>query len=368
MKGISHGEWQQISKPQLKSKQRPCYPLKTRVWSTLILHTDGFQTERATKLERGKAVPITMADIASELNDAAEKYYREAGIEQADTHPVTSEQTRRCIVDFEQDGLCGRQEDGIYCWLIPRTPAPKRVKKQYAEATAETESSDLPQVFKVFHLSLTKKQLQDPQFIARANQAYGAAKKAFLDILESPAKSTHFAFLSPLQDGGTPPQQDGGIYKEEKIVEKKGGGRADSLLISRPAKTPPPPARPPGPSHPKIQPGLAIRGFSADRELLRAIDTILGATPDEWFWKALDERLKRGKIGTGLLVKIAETARQNYEAIQESVEAERKTQEQGRIKTAERHREIARDILNDPTASASDKDWANELLKEAEVT
>jgi hypothetical protein len=224
MKGISHGEWQQISKPQLKSKQRPCYPLKTRVWSTLILHTDGFQTERATKLERGKAVPITMADIASELNDAAEKYYREAGIEQADTHPVTSEQTRRCIVDFEQDGLCGRQEDGIYCWLIPRTPAPKRVEKQYAEATEESKAnpSDLPQVFKVFHLSLTKKQLQDPKFIERATEAYGAAKKAFLDILESPAKSTPFAFLSPLQDGGNPPQQDGGIYKEENIVEKKG--------------------------------------------------------------------------------------------------------------------------------------------------
>lgn len=364
MKGISHGEWQQISKPQLKSKQRPCYPLKTRVWSTLILHTDGFQTERATKLERGKAVPVTIADIAAELNDAAEKYYREAGIDRADAHPVTSEQVRRCIVDFEADGLCKRQEDGLYCWLIPKMPPPRRVKKQYAEATAESEaeSSNLPQVFKIFHLSPTKTQMHDPQFLARAAAAYDAAKRAFLDVI-----SSGFAFSSLHTDGAHPPQQDGALYKEEKIVEKKGSGRADSLLIPRAAKTPPTPARPQGPSHPKIQPGLVLRGFSVDVELLRTIDATLGATPDEWFWQALDERLKRGKIGTGLLPKIAETARQNYETVQESVEAERKSQEQGRIKTAERHREIARDVLLDPTASASDKDWANELLKEAEV-
>ena len=38
MTGIKQGDWQQVSKPQLKAKQRPCYPMKTRVWATLILH------------------------------------------------------------------------------------------------------------------------------------------------------------------------------------------------------------------------------------------------------------------------------------------------------------------------------------------
>jgi hypothetical protein len=197
MTGIKQGEWQQISKFQLQSKQRPCYPLKTRVWATLILHTGGYQGELAVKMAHGKKEPMTIADIAKELNQATTVYYREAGIDKPlERFGVTPEGIRRAILDLQEDGLCERRGDTrgaieIYCWLIPKTPPAERVRKQYAEAVAEKqtppdETFSIPQVFRAFHLPLpTKSQTADAEYRAKVEQCYEAARQQFITALKT---------------------------------------------------------------------------------------------------------------------------------------------------------------------------------------
>jgi hypothetical protein len=88
----------------LKAQQRPTYPVKMRVWATLLLHTRAYQGGRVLRLVRGKLVPMAPADIATELNKVAEKYR----IGRFVYNPITSEAVRRCIADFEEEGLCQR--------------------------------------------------------------------------------------------------------------------------------------------------------------------------------------------------------------------------------------------------------------------
>ena len=238
MNGIKQGEWQQISKAQLRSKQRPCYPLKTRVWSTLILHSAGYQSEIAVQMKNGERIPVTAADIASELQRVAAKYYHEAAIREQLTD-TTREKVRRCLVDLESDGLCQRDiNHRIHVWLIPKLPKPARIKKQWREAKAADPQMEFQfnQLFRAFHLPLPKKsQSSDPAYQKTVERAFESARKQFLEVL-SESKSDRIENLiqpspfipqvvlsiprPPVEEAPRPPVE-GALYKEENKVENK---------------------------------------------------------------------------------------------------------------------------------------------------
>ncbi len=86
-----------------------------------------------------------------------------------------------------------------------------------------------------------------------------------------------------------------------------------------------------------------------------------------FFWRALDQRHSRGRIGNGLLHVIAKTAAVNYSAIRTSILEQEKRDAEERQTQELRYQRIAAEILADPQASEADREWANEILHTQQV-
>lgn len=82
---------------------------KARVFACLSLHTMAFQCEEATKLNRGKRIPLTRGDIADDTG-------------------LDVSRVRKALVSLEHEGYLERRapnglvrgEITIHCWAVPR--------------------------------------------------------------------------------------------------------------------------------------------------------------------------------------------------------------------------------------------------------
>ena len=148
-------------------------------------------------------------------------------------------------------------------------------------------------------------------------------------------------------------------YTSELQRKPIAGGRA-TMPQEPTAKEPETPARP-------LLIGLVQRGFTPDVSLLNKLYEELGDTSDDVFFRTLDQRMRRGSIGNGLLVSVAQRASQNYAAIRMSEAAEEDRQAGQRKAQEERYRQQAREVLADLGASEADREWANEILKTTQV-
>ena len=131
--GIQPGEYQYMTKPQLRSQMRPDRPLKVQVWACGMLHTVGYRGETAYTMHRDKRVLLTPADIGKELQAEAVKFYRSAGVEltleAVKDLRETKEVLRRTIQELERDGICERWSDGRLVREMPRSQAQRLSEK-----------------------------------------------------------------------------------------------------------------------------------------------------------------------------------------------------------------------------------------------
>ena len=169
--GIKFEERLTVTKAQLELKMRPCFPLKTRIWAYLILHTAGYQGEHAQTMKGGHKTAVQPPDIADELQKAAARYYRKAGVmldkpafDQLRPGPTDM---RRALAQMEEDGICERRYKGttlrsmpvkerqsrlngkidLYVWLRPKEANPENVKQEYQEsANLQLSQSSLPEI------------------------------------------------------------------------------------------------------------------------------------------------------------------------------------------------------------------------------
>jgi hypothetical protein len=82
---------------------------KARVFACLSLHTMAFQCEEATKLNKGKRIPLTRGDIADDTG-------------------LDVSRVRKAVVSLEHEGYLERRapnglvrgEITIHCWAVPR--------------------------------------------------------------------------------------------------------------------------------------------------------------------------------------------------------------------------------------------------------
>src|ERR1700690_3880910 len=68
--GIQDGDWLKASKPEIRQLLWPNNPIKTQLYGFFLLHSPGFQSEKALTRSKGVNVPITSADIVAELHRA----------------------------------------------------------------------------------------------------------------------------------------------------------------------------------------------------------------------------------------------------------------------------------------------------------
>jgi hypothetical protein len=96
--GIEPCESFQVSRNKMREFQREQYPLKTRVWATLLLHCGGSDVSDVP------VVPLTTTDIARELRRELRRYGRESVV-----CGVSAESVRRAVVRLEIEGFCERR-------------------------------------------------------------------------------------------------------------------------------------------------------------------------------------------------------------------------------------------------------------------
>lgn len=376
--GIKEGEYLSLTKAQLKAKTRPCYPLKTRVWALGILQTSGYKGELAVfwMKETKKTRPLTTQDLINELHRVALLYYREAGIVSAEPMVIrqqgkgkpaklvsklrpTKEAVRRVLEELEEEGLAERKSGDvflrdmneeelrrlpsgriqIYFYLLPRPAKPENVRQEWEEVIFEPRPASpevankllpqlsIPQILKQLKIDpLEKSIFINPEQTQDIIETWTSARDRVTKIIEV-AKT----LLPQVATTGLPEVANPGGALEIKpfgkgLDENSAGGRASKVKVEEPRRKPEAPARPQ--SLDLIEAGLVERGFTPDTQLLVMVAAELGDTPPPYFWKALDSRVKRGRIGNGLVTAVAKTACSNYQAIREALEEDkRKSQE-----------------------------------------
>lgn len=119
---------------------------------------------------------------------------------------------------------------------------------------------------------------------------------------------------------------------------------------------------PPAPIERRLEAELVQRQIYADGPLLRQVATTLHHTPVGHFLDVLDQRLARGRIGTGLLIDRARLARRSWDNLQ----AIRREQQDQAARAAQFNQEQAirmyEQMLAAKNTSESDKADAREML------
>jgi hypothetical protein len=199
--------WLTMSKDQLRTMQRPERPLKVRVWATGMLHTASYKGEDAKTMRKGSPnpVPLTPADIITELQIASREYYQEAGIRlmPADISRLreTKENLRRALDGLEDEGIAMRFDAAgvplrnlsvdqrrrlsggqtrMKFWLVPRKPNPDTVAAEWERINSEengpnTGSSEvvkkclplnaIAQILNALNLGkIEKAKIEDPKY------------------------------------------------------------------------------------------------------------------------------------------------------------------------------------------------------------
>ena len=107
---------------------RPNHQLKVRVYAAGLLHSAGFQDEKSWKQIKIsgelKTVPYTSRDIARDLDDAMERYFKESGVrltkEEFKAARVERQNVRRALAWLEESGLAERRlKDGTPIRTLP---------------------------------------------------------------------------------------------------------------------------------------------------------------------------------------------------------------------------------------------------------
>lgn len=210
-----------LTKAQLKTRQRPGNPLKVQVWATGILHTAGYQGEKALTMRGGKKVLLTPADIIRELHAVAVAFFEKGGIELTEREIAglkeSKEHIRSVLSELEDDGIALRTDAAgrklselspeelrrlpsgktiMYFWLKPRDVKEDIVAEEWSRyqrsLREEAEvAKNLPPEISINHIlklfefgKLSKKQISDPQAKAAFVVAFDAAKHAFRQSFE----------------------------------------------------------------------------------------------------------------------------------------------------------------------------------------
>ena len=277
--GIKPGEYQYITKPQLRVMQRPYQPLKAQVWATGMLHSVGYQGELATKLVNGRRVAITQSDIAAELHRIAVRYYADGGIPTPDLEEHgaklrwSKHDLRRVLVDLEQEGVAERKTKNgkplrelakteaenlsggqirMFFYQRPKPADTKLVQSQWESVKAAAPDEPGPEsepdrgafnaplpppirlILKVFQIGPVEKgQISTPEYQNAVTAAYLEAKKVFLEKMNGFAdqggiECTPSADAIRTPQGGTTSTQS--VIKGETTVERKVGSSSSSAV------------------------------------------------------------------------------------------------------------------------------------------
>ena len=107
-----------LSVEQLQKFREPSYSLLERTWAVLVLHSNFYQSEICVKQvkvgQKFHIVPLTIADIRKELNDAAILAYRRfygrvLTKEEKIAASITPQNFRKGLAQLEEYGVCVRK-------------------------------------------------------------------------------------------------------------------------------------------------------------------------------------------------------------------------------------------------------------------
>lgn len=415
--GIEYKDRLSITKAQLLTRMRPGNgnTLRGQIWACGILHTAGYQGQKAVKQVKTKSgdkkvILLTAGHIAQELHEQAQAYYRNAGIKdnpvfveyqengQTKTRQSTAfaelkkskENIRRELMMLEIEGLMERQVNGkllktmtlaeskklagradveMYFFLRPKPDAPEKVREEWKSSQTQVNPQvvikrllqvPMRQILKAFNFEpLAISNLERlPNHEEIVAEALEACKEKFSEVvtrrlLEQPAE-----VVTP-----TPPEvvTPGGALEEKgKGKDKRAAARVSSPVsnaAAAPQETRPPAAA----AHPTLQAELNARGFQVhSQKILSQIVAALNDCPLSHWLKFLDKRISQGKIGAGLLPDLADDCRQDWQASQQRAR-------DNRTADIARQQAEARAILANPNAEVWEREWAEEVLKETQV-
>jgi hypothetical protein len=382
--GIKFEERLTVTKAQLELKMRPCFTLKTRIWAYLILHTAGYQGEHAQMMKGGHKTSVQPPDIADALQQSAAKYYRDAGItlDKAALNKLrpSAQDMRRALADMEEDGICERQYEGkalrdmpikerqaklngkidLYVWLKPRKPEAENVRQEWNSQVSEVPTPEFSNklIIKYLKSGIPKLSLLLRQLEPAQQERVSEAWRQFAQVVNSclPEAENQRLPEAVIQSPS---------FKREEIEEEKlslrAGGRKDPQQA--PTQTEETPARPP---EDEFRSQLASRWQLDDDDYGKLCEVLLD-TPREDFWRAIQDRSRRGTFGFPIILECARKARKTFE-LQRQVRAdeERRSREAQAAMFA-RYRAQAKEIMSDEHATSQDREWAEEILSQAEV-
>lgn len=405
--GIKNGEWCILTIQQLKTRQRPDQPLKTRAWATGMLHANKYKSQLATTMSNGKKRPLTPADIIRELWEVSLDFYgynydrkKNAITPREDAIPATPEELaslmetkesiRRALAELEEDGVSLRTDlkgkplkdltpeqlrrlpkgtTHMYFWFKPKRATDKTIEQQWREHIAAQHSLNgkvgkklgpvfsIRQILNIFHVGkFTKSQLSDPVFTATVNRAWERANAAFQQEFNVVSESLPTEVATP-----RPPEVDAGGGAFERKNRKK-----ENQQQQRASAAPPE--------------GLLLMNFEDFHErtcehfaaagkptptvkLTRPIHAALKADA-----QAFTEYLTPAKLAP---IKSAGVLPDLLESFQSAQRAAVKRQQVGRAEQQtqaeneqRRNRQFAEEILKSPEADAEQIEWARQILKQ----
>jgi hypothetical protein len=282
--GIMVGEYFSDSKLRAKRAMRSRYfSPEARVHICLGLHTMGYQQELAVKMEAGKRVPLTPADVCSETG-LSRKHFREY------------------MNNLEAAGLGamkgstkGRVE--LYAWAVPRAVDVNKIVPRAGTISSSWAPQDLQSLLNHYRIRLPDGLSPAPGQIEELERLARGAKEAELS-LRAYANGLRARTLYKEERNERNSERNGEAGRQ---AEEEGAAAEPACLPPEPPATADPPSPPPPLAELRT---LFPDDHLADDDLNRLDRYLAGLTPNYdpvRYVRFVAGRQRRGEINTGLV-------------------------------------------------------------------